>query len=314
MGFSELVGRAFKIHSLFKKCKTDIIRSTPDVIIFVDFSGFNIPMARWARKNGFQTVYYIPPKLWASRPWRIKSMKENIDFTIVTLPFELTYFKQKSIPVAFYGSPYEYQLRSATVDSKFKTKYQLDQKPIAAIIPGSRKQEIQKVLPTILDAARKFPQFNWCISCIGSLDMDIYKRHLTKSSGLTIHTIVDDHIQLLMNSHFAIVTSGTSTLESAILKVPQIVCYKTSRFNYLIARLMIQVQWISLPNLILGRTGVTELIQDELNPTRLEEEIYRLLNEDMRVKMSKDYQTIRNAIHGINPSKEAAEAIISLTR
>ena len=312
MGFSELIGNAIKITGLLNTCKRQISSFSPDVIILIDFGGFNMRLAKWAHKKGYKIVYYVPPKIWASRSWRVRALRRYVDLLVVLFPFEYNYFRLKELPVSFFGNPYASFLQRVETEDGFREKHNLDERPIASILPGSRMQEIDKMLPIAIEAIQSSDEFNWCVSCLGQFNKEYYELHLSKSKSVNLNLIFDDHIQLLKNSHCAIVTSGTATLEAALLNVPQLVGYKTSWLNYLIAKRLINVPFISLPNLILEGECVLELIQEDFNPKRIETELKKLLSPASITDLHDKYLKIQGLLHGDAPSKRTAEAIISL--
>ena len=312
MGFKEVLVNLPTIFKNIAFCKEDIVNFNPDVIIFIDYSGFNLRIAKWAKLEGFKTSYYIAPQIWASRENRINKIKSSIDEMYVTLPFEKEFYEKKhNFAVNFVGHPLIDAIHnSPKVDAtSFKRLNNLDlDKPIIALLPGSRKQEVSKMLTVMLSVSSEFSDYQFVIAGAPSLDLDFYSQFLKKSQ---IKLISNKTYELLQVAHAALVTSGTATLETALFKVPQVVCYKGNWFSYQIAKRIITLKYISLVNLIMDREVVKELIQDEMNPKNLSAELKNILNPDKRAILLKNYEELELKLGGQGASEKTADLIFT---
>lgn len=309
MGFSEVVFNLGKIFKFISQCKKDIEAFAPDALIFIDNSGFNLRIAKWAKPKGYNTHYYISPQVWASRASRIKTIKATIDHMYVVLPFVEEFYKQYEYPVHFVGHP----LIDAIADREqvnpiqFKATHGLDERPVIALLPGSRKQEINKMLSVMLSVVSDFPEYQFVIAGAPSQDTSCYEPFLTTKN---IKLISNKTYDLLSLSSAALVTSGTATLETALFKVPQVVCYKGSAISYQIAKRIITLKFISLVNLISDKEVVKELIQKELNTKNLKKELTKILDEYQRAKLFLDYYDLEQKLGGKGASEKTAKLII----
>ncbi|SMC45723.1 lipid-A-disaccharide synthase [Cellulophaga tyrosinoxydans] len=310
MGFLEVI---INLPTIFKNiafCKQDIINFNPDVLIFIDYSGFNLRIAKWARQEGFKTSYYIAPQIWASREGRINKIKSSIDEMYVTLPFEKEFYENKhNFPVNFVGHPLIDAIQNTPkIDAlAFKKLYNLDvERPIIALLPGSRKQEVSKMLTVMLSVCTEFKEYQFVIAGAPSLDLDFYSPFLKKSQ---IKLISNKTYELLQVAHAALVTSGTATLETALFKVPQVVCYKGNWISYQIAKQIITLKYISLVNLIMDKEVVKELIQDQMNTKNLSAELRNILNPDQRAILLKNYDELEKKLGGQGASQNTADLI-----
>lgn len=310
MGFLEVLLNLGKILGLIKRCKTDIAAFNPDVIIFIDNSGFNLRIAKWAKQEGYTTNYYISPQVWASRASRVQKIKRDIDKMFVILPFEKAFYQQYNYDVSFVGHPLIDAIASFTpVDSEaFKREHNLDERPIIALLPGSRKQEINKMLGVMLQMVEKYPDYQFVIAGAPSQNRDFYQ---AITADKDVGFVNNKTYALLQLSHAALVTSGTATLETALFKVPQVVCYKANAISYYIAKKIITLSYISLVNLIMDKEIVTELIQHELNPNRLKDELDALLEVSSRQRMLDNYNTLIKKLGGTGASAKAAHQIVN---
>jgi len=309
MGFSEVILNLRTVLGFIKFCKKDIEQYQPDHIIFIDNSGFNLRIAKWAKQQNFKTNYYIAPQVWASRASRVADIKRDIDTMFVTLPFEKEFYKKYNYDVHFVGHP----LLDAIADRKqvdetsFKKEHNLSDKPIIALLPGSRKQEITKMLSVMLKMATKFTDYQFVIAGAPSQEFEFYKQFIHVEN---VKFISNKTYDLLSVSYAALVTSGTATLETALFKVPQVVCYKGSWISYQIAKRIITLKFISLVNLIMDRQVVTELIQNDFNEKRLEEELHKILDENGRKKMFESYYDLEQKLGGKGASENVAKLIV----
>ena len=311
MGFLEVISNINQIFKNIAFCKEDISDFNPDVIVFIDYSGFNLRIASWAKKNKFRTNYYISPQIWASREGRIHKIKNDIDAMHVILPFEKEFYEKKHhYPVNFVGHPLIDAIGDIprTSDKKFREENNLDlQKPIIALLPGSRKQEVQKMLTLMLSVTKSFPKFQFVIAGAPSLDLEFYQPFL-KSSQVSL--ISNKTYDLLSLSYAALVTSGTATLETALFKIPQVVCYRANWISYQIAKRIITLKFISLVNLIMDKEVVKELIQGDLNTKNLTKELDKILNGPERKKQFEAYYELEKKLGGKGASEKAATLII----
>lgn len=309
MGFIEVILNLRKALGFIKFCKKDIKEFQPDVVIFIDNSGFNLPVAKWAKENGYKTSYYISPQVWASRAGRVKSIKRDVDQMFVILPFEKDFYKKYNYNVEFVGHPLIDGVagREQVYEDDFRKKYDLGNKEIIALLPGSRKQEITKMLNTMLLMVDRFPNYQFVVAGAPSQSKEFYDSFLKDKKVKFVNNKTYD---LLSISYAALVTSGTATLETALFKVPQVVCYKGSWLSYQIAKRIITLNYISLVNLIMDKEVVKELIQNEFNETNLEQELQLLLNEDKRKTLFLDYFELEEKLGGKGASKKVATSII----
>lgn len=311
MGFLEVLSNINTIFKNIKFCKEDILTFQPDELIFIDYSGFNLRIAKWAKENNIKTNYYIAPQIWASREGRIENIKRDIDAMYVILPFEKEFYEQKhNFPVNFVGHP----LIDAIGDRKKpdnaffrKSNHLHPTKPIIALLPGSRKQEVQKMLQVMLSVTKTFPDYQFVIAGAPSLEMDFYKPFLKDPQ---VGFVANRTYDLLGLSHAALVTSGTATLETALFKVPQVVCYKANWISYQIAKRIITLEYISLVNLIMKKEVVKELIQDDLNTRNLTSELLKILDGKQRKMIFDAYEELEIKLGGMGASENTAALIV----
>lgn len=310
MGFAEVVANLRTILGNISFCKKDIEAFAPDLLIFIDYPGFNMRIAQWAKKKGIPTHYYISPQIWAWKENRIKAIRRDVDFMYVILPFEKDFYEKKhQYPVTFVGHPLidAIQARQEISWPDFIAKNQLEDKPIVALLPGSRKQEITKMLSLMLSVAPDFPDYQFVIAGAPSQDFALYEPFLKQKQ---VRFVSNKTYDLLAHAEAALVTSGTATLETALFKVPEVVCYKGGWISYQIAKRIITLKYISLVNLIMDREVVKELIQDELNTKNLTRELRKLLQPDTRAKILADYGELEQKLGGSGASRKTAAAII----
>ncbi|MGB5436370.1 MAG: lipid-A-disaccharide synthase [Maribacter sp.] len=311
MGFIEVVMNLGRIFKNIKLCKNDISAFNPDVIVFIDFSGFNLRIAEWAKAGNYKTNYYISPQIWASREGRIQKIKKNIDAMYVILPFEKSFYEEKhDYPVHFVGHPLidAIENREEIDAQRFRQENKLDiDKPIIALLPGSRKQEVKKMLQTMLSITQDFPDYYFVIAGAPSLDYGFYTPFLKDSN---VGFVTNKTYGLLSLAHAALVTSGTATLETALFKVPQVVCYKASWLSYQIAKRIITLEFISLVNLIMEKEVVKELIQNDLNSKNLRNELTKILQGACRENQLKAYELLEKKLGGTGASVKAADLIV----
>jgi lipid-A-disaccharide synthase len=314
MGFIEVVFNLKTILNNINFCKKDIENFNPDAIIFIDYPGFNMRIAKWAKEKGIQTHYYISPQIWAWKESRIKAIKRDFNKLYVILPFEKDFYEKKHhFPVEFVGHPLidAIQTRKVTDESTFKKENDLDEKPIIAILPGSRKQEITKMLSVMLSVVDDFTDYQFVIAGAPSQEFSFYEQFLKNKN---IHFVANKTYDLLSHSHAALVTSGTATLETALFKVPEVVCYKGSWASYQIAKRIITLKYISLVNLIMDKEVVTELIQENCTTKSIKIELQKLLNPLTRKAILENYDLLESKLGGIGASEKTAKFIIKNLR
>jgi lipid-A-disaccharide synthase len=311
MGFLEVILNLKTILSNIKICKKDIEQFSPDAIVFIDYPGFNMRIATWAKERNIPTHYYISPQIWAWKESRIKAIKRDVDFMYVILPFEKEFYENKhNFPVTFVGHP----LIDAIADRKdisiaaFRKEHELSEKPIIALLPGSRKQEITKMLEIMLSVVSDFPEYEFVIAGAPSQEFEFYEPFLNQQN---IKFISNKTYDLLSVSHAALVTSGTATLETALFKVPEVVCYKGSWVSYQIAKRIITLKYISLVNLIMDKEVVKELIQDEFNAKNLKMELTKILDGKPRETMISNYNLLETQLGGIGASEKTSALIVA---
>lgn len=299
MGFWEVIQNLNKILKVLKLVKADLLKFRPDHLILIDYPGFNLKLAQFAKKHGFKVNYYIAPKVWAWKEKRVYKIKAYVDRLFCILPFEQHYFQQFGIEALYIGNPSYHKVK------QFNQLHNPEPKKRIALIPGSRKQEITTALPIMLSLKSAYPDYEFAVAQAPGFDEYFY-RQIDKDLVLE-----KNMYKLLANSECAIVTSGTATLETALLEVPQVVCYKTSKLTYAIAKRFIKVKYISLVNLILERKAIEELIQDDFNPSRLQSEVNDLLLSGLKHNhLKKDYSELKAIIGDLNPSEVLANVLL----
>ena len=314
MGFIEVLFNLKTILGNLKICKNDIAEFKPDVIIFIDYPGFNMRIAKWAKEKNIPTHYYISPQIWAWKENRITDIKKDVDKMYVILPFEKTFYEDKhNFPVEFVGHPLIDAIHKHPIldSSLFKTENQLDDKPIIALLPGSRKQEITKMLAVMLSIVEDFPDYQFVIAGAPSQEFSFYESFITNSN---IKFVSNKTYDLLKIATAALVTSGTATLETALFKVPEIVCYKGSWASYQIAKRIITLKYISLVNLIMDEEVVTELIQEDFNTKNIKIELQRILAPNHRTQLLQKYEVLEKKLGGTGASKQTAKLIITASK
>lgn len=312
MGFLEVVKNIGTIFKNISACKKDIAEFQPDALLLIDYPGFNIRIAEWSKNKGIKTHYYISPKIWAWKQSRVHKIKRIIDHMYVILPFEKDFYNRFDYPVEYVGNPLidaiqqynEIKLAPET----FIQQNNLNPLPIIAILPGSRKQEVRLKLPVMLEAVKDFKDYQIVIAGAPSLDPSFYSEFVHSDSVKIVHGKTYD---LLSASEVAIVTSGTATLETAILNIPEVVCYKTSGISYSIAKRLIKIKFISLVNLIMDKEVVKELIQHECNPVKIKQELSLILKGGKnREIMLNDYSDMREILGGGGASQKVAHSLL----
>lgn len=309
MGFVEVLMNLSKVLGFIKFCKKDIAAFNPDVVIFIDNSGFNLRVAKWAKQSGFKTHYYISPQVWASRASRVKDIKRDVDTMFVILPFEKEFYKKYHYEVQFVGHPLIDGIagRKQVDEQQFRQENNLDDAPIIALLPGSRKQEITKMLSVMLSLVDEFSDYQFVIAGAPSQYFSFYQQII---GAKKVRFINNKTYDLLSISYAALVASGTATLETALFKVPQVVCYKGSAISYQIAKRIITLKFISLVNLIMDREVVKELIQNDFTKENLRKELTNILEENHRTKLFSEYYELEKILGGKGASETVAKEIV----
>ncbi len=320
MGFVEVLKNISIIFKNLSFCKEDILQHRPDVLVLIDYPGFNLRIAKWAKENNIKVVYYISPQVWAWKENRVKMMKQCIDLMLVILPFEKEYYKNKwNWEVEYVGHPLVEEverskgerLKLNTIEADEQT-FNIKPLPlnIIALLPGSRKQEILKKLPVMLEVSKAFPDYQFIVAKAPGLDDSFYS-HMIKAYS-NVSSVSNQTYALLQQSTAALVTSGTATLETALFAVPEVVCYKGSEISYQIAKRLINIKYISLVNLIMDKEVVKELIQHEMNTENLVAELRKILpGSAQREQLIRDYQQLKDILHaGGDASAKAAQCIV----
>ncbi len=308
MGFLEVLLNIRTIAANLRFCKSDILEWQPDALILVDYPGFNMRIAKFAKKHGFKVYYYIAPQVWAWKKDRVHAIHRDTDLAFVVMPFEKNFYASYGYKVEYVGHPMPDSIDlNKTVDADFRTKNNLSNKPIIAIVPGSRKQELHRILPHMIGIVSKFPDYQFVIAGVNSLGHDNYKKY---SANNNVKVLFGQTHDLLRISHAAVVTSGTATLETALLNVPQVVCYRMAFLTALVAWILVDVKHISLVNLILDKAAVKELIQYKFTSKTLSSELALLLEpSDVRQTMLNDYIVLREKVGTGGASLRAADLI-----
>ena len=321
MGFIPVLMHLPTIFRNMAKCKRDIVEWQPDALILVDYPGFNLDIAHYVHSHTqIPVYYYISPKIWAWKEWRIKSIKRDVDEMFSILPFEVPFFEQKHhYPIHYVGNPTAEevrQFRESYTESadEFRRRHNLSSRPIIALLAGSRRQEIKDNLPAMIDAASRFADYQMVLACAPGIPLDYYNQFV---DGRGVQLVNDDTYALLSHARAAVVTSGTATLETALFNVPQAVCYKTPlpRLTALLKRLVLKVRFVSLVNLIAGREVVRELVADTFSVDNIASELSRLLPDgDYRSQMLAGYGEVMGRIGEDSPSECTAHIIYGLVK
>lgn len=315
MGFVEVVVNLRKVLGNIAQCKKDIIDYQPDVVILVDYPGFNFRIADFAHRQGFKVVYYISPQVWAWKRRRVRKIKASVDKMLVILPFEEEFYRRYGVDVTYVGNPLLDELAKFGTANRsiFLRRNSLGEKrEIIALLPGSRKQEIKRVLPVMLKVVSHFPDYQFVVAGVSSIDMNLYKSIIGNAD---VFLVENQTYELLQNSSAALVTSGTATLETALFSVPEVVCYKATGFSYRLAKWMIKVRFISLVNLVMDKEVVKELIQGELTESNAVAELDQLLHNGKRQRrMLEDYEELKDKLGNVGASEKAAEVVIGTLR
>lgn len=311
MGFVEILLNLPTILGNVKFCKNDIVSFNPDAIIFIDYSGFNLRIAKWAKAQNFKTNYYISPQVWASRAKRVIDIKRDIDNMFVILPFEQEFYQKYDYKVNFVGHPLIDAIanRELLDEQTFRKENDLNEKPIIALLPGSRKQEITKMLSVMLSLVNDYKEYQFVIAGAPSQDFEFYKTFINTDN---VSFVTNKTYDLLSVAKAALVASGTATLETALFKVPQIVCYRGSNISYQIAKRIITLKFISLVNLIMDKEVVKELIQNDFNKKNLKSELDKIIEGDTRQELLSNYNILESKLGGAGASEKVAKLLYKI--
>ncbi len=313
MGFVEVLQNIFTIKKNFATCKKDILDFQPDVLILVDYAGFNLKMAAFAKSNQIKVFYYIAPKTWAWKESRVKHLQKNVDKLYVILPFEEQYFAEFGISTRYLGNPLMDELnfeRNFTEQEDFLSENQLTKRPIIALLPGSRDQEIRNLLPVMLSVTEHFPDFQFVIGGAPGQTESIYKSILKEKD---IPIIFNQGEMLMKYASAALITSGTATLEAALLKLPHVICYKGNPLTIFIARFLVKIKFIGLTNLIMDKLVNKELIQKEVNKENLIAELNQLLfDKEHKKQLQQDYEQLHQKMGSAGTSENIAKDMIQV--
>lgn len=310
MGFVDVVKNLSKIKVNFKTVKEDILDYKPDVLILVDYPGFNLRMAKWAKEKGMKVFYYISPTVWAWKENRVEQVKKYVDKMFVILPFEAPFYEKHNHKVEFVGHPLldaiEQKKKSMLSREEFVRKNNLSGKPLIAILPGSRRQEIERMLDIMLEIKERFQNHEFVIGGSGNIPKEMY----AKAQERKIKVVFDQTYELMQYAEAGVIKSGTSTLESALFELPEVVCYKSGQLSYLIAKQLVNIKYISLVNLVMDKPIVKELIQGDMTAKNISDELSKLLFDTAyRSEMIKNYKELKAQLGGPGASRRLAESM-----
>ena len=311
-GIVQVVKNLGTIRRQMRECQSDVAEFAPDVLILVDYPGFNMKMARWAKEHGIRTFYYIAPKVWAWREWRVKAIRKYVDRLFIIFPFERTYFPKHGIEPVFEGNPLvdaiESRRASLPTPDEFRRRNGLDERPIIALLAGSRRGEIRANLPLMALLSKRFPEHQFVVAGVAWIDRALYDQYM---AGSDIRYVCDQTYETLAAAEAAVVTSGTATLETALLGIPEAVVYRTVWWQVWLRPYVLKVPWVSLVNLNLGRESVAELIQSDLSVERAEQELRAIVaGGSKREKMLADFDCLRTVIGGPGASDRFAARMV----
>ncbi len=315
MGFVEVVANLGKLAKNLNDCKNDIINYNPDILILIDYPGFNFRIAKFAKENGIRVFYYIAPKVWAWKEKRVHRLKQYVDRLFIIFPFEIEYFRKWGINAIYNGNPLldSVDNHSSALESRESFAQRAGISPSAttvALLAGSRKSEIKYLLPRMIAVAKKHPDYQFLMACAPSMEEEFYNKIIGKQCT-NIKLLFGQTYSALRHSDAAIISSGTASLEAALIGVPQVVCYGGNEISYQIARRVVKLKYISLANLIMDKGLFKELIQHDCTPEKIDTELDTLLhNNGYREKMMADYKDVRSILGGKGASAKVAQAMI----
>lgn len=308
MGFTEVVMNLPTILRNMKMCKADILAYQPDALVLIDFPGFNLKIAEFAKKQGIKVCYYISPKIWAWNQKRVLKIKRDVDQMYCILPFEVDFYQKWGMDVHYVGNPLLDEKALFVPDINFRSNQGLSEQKMIALLPGSRKQEIERLLPDMLAITDQFPQYQFVIAAAPTFTADYYQQFIGNKK---VKLVFAQTYNLLQNAHAALVASGTATLETALFSVPQVVLYRGGAISVGIARLVIKIRFISLVNLIMDRKVVTELIQQDCNSAQITANLAAIVEGEERVKMLADYAELNAMMGAAGASERTAKLMVN---
>jgi len=311
MGFAEVIMNLRTILNNLDFCKKDILAYKPEALVLIDYPGFNLRIAEWAKAQGITVFYYISPQIWAWKENRVHKIKRSVDRMFVVLPFEKDFYKKYNYDVSFVGHPLLDVISNSESDhARFKKENDLNDKGIIALLPGSRKQEISAMLPIMLSLKNEFAQYQFVIAGAPGQTAEYYAPFLVNDD---VKIVFGKTYDLLRHANAALITSGTATLEAGLFRLPQVVCYKGNTLSYHIAKRLIKIKYISLVNLILDKEAVTELIQHDLNKKNIGDELRSLLTDEKRkAEMRRDYDVLHESLGGAGASERTATEMLKI--
>ena len=307
MGFTEVLLNLRTIFRNLKACKADISAYGPDVLILIDFPDFNLKIAEFAKKAGRRVCYYISPKVWAWNQKRVLRIKKVVDQMFCILPFEVDFYASWGMSVYYVGNPLLDEIAAFKSDPAFRIKEELGSQPLIALLPGSRKQEIERLLPVMLHTMDHFPEYRFVLAAAPAFTAAYYQQFIGHQPVKLVFAKTYD---LLANAHAAVVASGTATLETALFNVPQVVVYRGGAISIAIARLLVKIRFISLVNLIMDKRVVAELIQEDCNPAAISHELHQILSGEGRAAMLEDYAELHQRMGDAGASERTAKYIV----
>ncbi len=303
MGFWEVLKNLPQILRNINFCKHDIVLFQPDVVVLIDYPGFNFRLLKFLKQHGFKVVWYISPQVWAWKEGRVKKIKRYVDRLLVIFPFEVDFYKKWNVAATFVGHPLLDVIETNDTES--------NERNVIALLPGSRKQEIEKMLPLYVSVAKQFPEKKFVIAGMSIHGKAYYEQFIQNSA---CELWLDETYKLLKIAHAAIVTSGTATMETALFNVPQVVCYKGSALSFFIGRMLVKVPFIAMVNIVCGKKVVTELIQHQASQSAIVAEVEQLLEPRVRSQILADYAWMKAHLGGAGASARAAQEIIKVAQ
>ena len=315
-GVADVLKHLPTIFGQLGECERDVVDFAPDVLILIDYPGFNFKMAKFAHKKGIRTFYYISPKVWAWKERRVNLIRKYVDKLFIIFPFEIEYFRQRGIDAVYEGNPIvdsiDQTLASLPSEEQFRAENGLGDKRLVALLAGSRKNEIKKNLAFMVQLAAAHPEFQFVVAGVSWLEASLYEQYL---ESISVKFLTDKTYALLKYSDAAVVCSGTATLETALIGTPEVVCYRMDEFSYRVARAFVKIGFISLVNIIMGREVVKELIQHDMTVEKASSELRAILPGGVRYEqMKKDYDELAAIIGGVGASDRFAQRMVELLR
>lgn len=315
-GIVQVLKNLRTIRRQMRECQAEVAAYAPDVLILIDYPGFNMKMARWAKGHGIRTYYYIAPKVWAWREWRVEAIRKYVDRLFIIFPFERDYFSRKGISPVFEGNPLVDALAVRRDEfpsgEEFRRRHGLDERPIVALVAGSRRGEIRDNLPLMARLAKRFPGHQFVVTAVPWLEKSLYDHYMADSD---LRYVCDQTYETLHAAEAAVVTSGTATLETALLGIPEVVVYRTLWFQVKLQPYVLKIPWVSLVNLNLGREAVAEIIQSDLSVERAERELRAIIaGGEKRERMLRDFDELRTTIGGSGASERFAKKMVELLK